>query len=77
MYRIYARFQFQFRFLALDLTQGSQVLNLIRASILSAEELQIFIKNHAQDKGYQLQARKIGTNKKIKINYNNENVFPI
>ena len=77
MYRIYCRFPFQFRFLALDLTQGSQVLNLIRASILSAEELQIFIKNHAEDKGYQLQFRKIGNSKKTPINYKNENVFPI
>lgn len=68
-YRIYAKFDFQPKFKALDLKNGTQVENLFYASFMNYEELQIFINNHKNDIGYKLEAREVKTNKTIKINY--------
>ena len=68
-YRIYAKFDDQKQFKAIDVNQGYQVNNLIYASLLNEFELQKFIQFAKEHKGYQLQAREVSTNKTIKINY--------
>jgi hypothetical protein len=68
-YRIYAKFENQSQFKAIDVNQGCQVNNLIYASLLTELELQKFIEFAKDHKGYQLQAREVPTNKTIKINY--------
>ena len=68
-YRIYAKFDKQKQFKAIDVNQGYQVNNLIYASLLTKAELQKFIEFTKEHKGYQLQAREVLTNKTIKINY--------
>lgn len=68
-YRIYAKFDNQSQFKAIDVNQGYQVNNLIYASLLTEAELQKFIEFAKEHKGYQLQAREVPTNKTIKINY--------
>jgi hypothetical protein len=68
-YRIYAKFDNQKQFKAIDVNQGYQVNNLIYASLLNELELQKFIEFAKDHKGYQLQAREVPTNKTIKINY--------
>jgi len=68
-YRIYAKFDNQNQFKAIDVNQGYQVNNLIYASLLTELELQKFIEFAKEHKGYQLEARQVTTNKTIKINY--------
>jgi hypothetical protein len=68
-YRIYAKFDNQSQFKAIDVNEGYQVNNLIYATLLSELELQKFIEFAKEHKGYQLQAREVPTNKTIKINY--------
>jgi hypothetical protein len=68
-YRIYAKFDNQSQFKAIDVNKGYQVNNLIYATLLNEFELQKFIEFAKEHKGYQLQARKVSTNKTIKINY--------
>jgi hypothetical protein len=68
-YRIYAKFDNQKQFKAIDVNQGWQVNNLIYASLLNEAELQRFIEFAKEHKGYQLEARQVTTNKTIKINY--------
>ncbi len=68
-YRIYAKFDNQAQFKAIDVNQGYQVNNLIYASLLNETELQKFIEFAKGHKGYQLQAREVSTSKTIKINY--------
>ena len=68
-YRIYAKFDDQTQFHALDVNQGYQVKNLIYASLLTFEELQKFTQFAKNHKGYKLQARQVETNEKININF--------
>ena len=68
-YRIYAKFDKQKKFKAIDVNQGWQVNNLIYASLLNEAELQRFIEFAKDHKIYKLQAREVPTNKTIKINY--------
>jgi len=68
-YRIYAKFDNQRQFKAIDVNQGYQVNNLIYASLLNEFELQKFIEFTKDHKGYQLQAREVPSKKTIKINY--------
>jgi hypothetical protein len=68
-YRIYAKFEDQTQFKAIDVNKGFQVHNLIYASLLNEPELKKFIEFTKDHKGYQLQAREVSTSKTIKINY--------
>jgi len=68
-FRIYAKFDNQKQFKAIDVNEGYQVNNLIYASLLNEFELQKFIEFAKNHKGYQLQAREVSTSKTIKINY--------
>lgn len=68
-YRIYAKFDNQKQFKAIDVNQGYQVNNLIYASLLNEAELQKFIEFAKDHKGYQLEARKVNSTETIKINY--------
>ena len=70
-YRIYAKFYGQKNFKPVDTNKGQQVTNLIFASLIHPESLPDVINLYkTTDANFALiQARRVDTNKIIKINY--------
>jgi hypothetical protein len=58
-YRIYAKFQGQKKFEALDLSTGAQVKNLIYATMITESEIPKLSSIFEQNKDVQFQIRKI------------------
>jgi hypothetical protein len=58
-YRIYAKFQGQKKFEALDLSTGAQVKNLIYATMITESEIPKLSSIFEQNKNVEFQIRKI------------------
>ena len=58
-YRVYAKFQGQKKFEALDLSTGAQVKNLIYATMITESEIPKLSSIFEQNKDVQFQIRKI------------------